>query len=428
MDTEILRTLRNSLAPALGVTEPAAVALGAAEAYRAVGGEIKRITLKIDPALYKMGHACMIPGTRRFGLEIAAALGAIAGQPDLRLQVLQGVDADSLTQAVRLVEAGNIRLEVLDDHEGGIHIDAQVTTSRGNGVAVILDSHDNVVFVSSGEERVYDARRVDPERGEKQAQGLEWREILSFVRRVDPESIQFVLDMAGLNQCLLEEGLAQDFGLGVGRAMSRLGEACAGREALEFRARRDVAAACDARLGGASVPAMSLAGSGSHGITASLPILAVAADLGVSEVLVARSLALSFLLTIHLKSLAGRLSAFCGCAATAAVGASAGLALLLGGSNRQIGNAAEIVAADVTGIICDGANFGCSLKTSTGAGSAVRAALLAMENIAVPPQCGIVGAQLEETLLNIGRISVPGMRGTDKTILEILQSRQVSEF
>ncbi len=227
-----------------------------------------------------------------------------------------------------------------------------------------------------------------------------------------------------MNRALAEEGLAGNWGIGAGAALAELvKDQNLGRDVVT-KAQTLIAAASDARLGGASKPAMSIHGSGLHGVTASLILAVMAEEKKVERERLIRGLALAFLLTSYIKEFSGRLSAFCGCAVTAAVGASAGIVYLLSGTREQIGFAVKNMAGDVTGMLCDGANLSCSLKTSTGAAAAIKAALLALNDIVVPHGNGIVDRDVDLTIRNIGRISSPGMVETDKVVLDIMAERR----
>ena len=420
----LLHILKDEMKPALGVTEPVAVALASARAYQAVGGEVERIRVTTDPALFKTGLCCMIPGTNHTGFAIAAVLGVLVGKPDLELEVLRDIDEEALSKASSLLKKGIVDIGVKDDH-AGIYVEVAVVTSNGVGTTIIQGAHTRVVLVKANEQVLYAREETENTSESMQITDYPVDALIRFAKRVDYEEIEFVLEAVEVNKRLAQEGLSGRFGMRAGAVMYQNNKDKTIQEDPEAWARTLVAAACDARLGGAQQPAMSIAGSGCHGITASLPIAVLAESKGSEKEQLARAVALSFLITIYIKAYSGKLSSFCGCAVTAAVGASAGTVFLLGGNDEQIGHAIANMAADVTGIICDGANFGCALKTSTGAGSAVRAALLALSGAAIPADSGIVGLTPEETIKNIGKISTPGMVETDRVILDIIRDRMI---
>jgi len=419
IEKELLKVLKDEMKPSVGCTEPVAVALASSKAYQAVGGELTEISITTDPALFKTSRTCVVPGTNVTGYTLTAVLGILVGEPSLELEVLKRVDEKSVIKAKSWLKKGIVEV-AMKEGEVGIYVEAVVRTSKGVGRAVIRSTHTNIVLVEANGKVIYKKKEGSKEEKHFSITSLKVTDLIRFVEGIPFEDIRFVLDAVKMNQELAQEGLNGRLGMGVGANMlSLLGENKIADDPITS-AQILVASATDARFGGTTKPAMSIAGSGSHGITATLPVAIMAERMGIGEEKLARAIALSLLLTIYIKTYSGRLSAFCGCAVTAAVGASAGTVYLLGGDNEQIGYAIKNMAADVTGIICDGGNFSCALKTSTGAGAAVRAALLVLKGVVIPDDIGIVGRGVEETIKNMGRISSPGMVETDKVILDIV--------
>jgi len=419
IEKELLKVLKDEMKPSVGCTEPVAVALASSKAYQAVGGELTGISITTDPALFKTSRTCVVPGTNVTGYALTAVLGILVGEPSLELEVLKRVDEKSAAKAKSWLKKGIVEV-AMKEGEVGIYVEAVVRTSKGVGRAVIRSTHTNIVLVEANGKVIYKKKEGGKEEKHPSITSLKVTDLIRFVEGIPFEDIRFVLDAVKMNQELAQEGLNGRLGMGVGANMlSLLGENKIADDPITS-AQILVASATDARFGGTTKPAMSIAGSGSHGITATLPVAIMAERMGIGEEKLARAIALSLLLTIYIKTYSGRLSAFCGCAVTAAVGASAGTVYLLGGDNEQIGYAIKNMAADVTGIICDGGNFSCALKTSTGAGAAVRAALLVLKGVVIPDDIGIVGRGVEETIKNMGRISSPGMVETDKVILDIV--------
>ena len=419
IEKELLNILKDEMKPSVGCTEPAAVALASSKAYQAVGGELTGISITTDPALFKTSRTCVVPGTNVTGYILTAVLGILVGEPSLELEVLKHVDEKSVAKAKSWLKKGIVEV-AMKEGEVGIYVEAVVRTSKGVGRAVIRDTHTNIVLVEANGKVIYKKKKGSKEEKHFSITSLKVTDLIRFVEEIPFADIKFVLDAVKMNKELAQEGLNGRFGMGVGANMlSLLGENKIADDPITS-AQILVASATDARFGGATKPAMSIAGSGSHGITATLPVAVMAERMGIGKERLARAITLSLLLTIYIKTYSGRLSAFCGCAVTAAVGASAGAVYLLGGDDEQVGYAIKNMAADVTGIICDGGNFSCALKTSTGAGAAVRAALLALKGVVIPDDIGIVGRGAEETIKNMGRISFPGMVETDKVILDIV--------
>ena len=416
----ILNILRGEVKPALGVTEPVSVALAAAKAYQTIGGKLKSIRILVDPSLFKNAFFCMIPGTDDFGLELAAVLGVMKGVPEAGMEVLKKVGKKDAGEARALLRDVPVKVSIKSGHIG-LHVRAEVTTSRGTGSVLIEKKHDHVTLVKKKGKIVYRAaRKSEAGTGSDEFKNLTIADLVHFAGNVPSKEIRFVLDAAEMNSALAREGLRARWGMGAGlqlHALMRKGKLA--RDAVS-RSQINVAAATDARLGGAKLPAMSVAGSGTHALTAVLPIVAMAKQLKIGKEKMTRAIALSLLVTIYMKMFTGRLSAFCGCAVTAGSGAAAGIVMMLGGGEKEIGHAIINMAADVTGIICDGANFGCSLKTSTGAASALKAAFLALNGTVMKAGSGIVGRTVEETIRNMGDLSSKSMDAVNNGILDIM--------
>jgi len=418
--SELLSLLKSEMKPALGVTEPVAVALAVAKAYQAIKGDVQGITVTTDPALYKTGVSVVVPGTHETGFAMAAILGVLVGNPDLELEVLKSVDDASVSRA-KLMLAEDIVTTMIKGGQVGIYVEALVRTTNGMAKTVIRKSHTNIVLVEASGVVVFRKAKEGNTQKHFDITTLKVADLVAFAEEVPSKDIEFVLDAVTMNRELAEQGMTGRYGMAVGAAMVKINSMGTMNEDPANTAKILVASACDARLGGAQKTAMSIAGSGCHGVTATLPVMVMAEWLNLGKERLARAVALSFLVTLYIKAFSGRLSAFCGCAVTAAAGASAGIAYLLDGKTKRIENAIANVAADVTGIICDGGNFGCALKTSTGASSAIRAAKLALQGVVIPAGSGIIGKTIEETIQNVGRISSPGMVQTDKVILTIIE-------
>ena len=416
----IISLLKEEMRPALGVTEPAAISLACAVVYQRLGGDLRRIELTLDPGVFKNAFSCGIPGTAESGIETAALLGVLAGEPDLSLEVLKNLREEHISRARQLKEKGFVSVEISKE-DPGIFIKARVGTDRGDAETLIRDRHDKIVEVGVNGEQVFQKNADQASSGDRyNITSLNLEEIKTFVETAPFGDISFVLKAAEMNKALADAG-KEGPGMGVGLGLERLVSAGKIAEDAVTTARILTARAVDARMGGIPRPAMSICGSGDHGIIAVMPLIALAGMYGFGDEPLARAIVLSYLVTIFIKQVSGRLSAFCGCAVAAGTGAAAGGAYLLGGGIEQIGGAIMNMAADITGIICDGGNYGCALKASTGAGSAVINALLAMEGVVIPEKSGIVGKTVEETMRNMGRIASPGMVQTNDTILDILR-------
>ena len=426
--------LRIQVAPALGCTEPAAVALCTAAAGSLLSDrDLESMELWVDPGIYKNAFAVSIPGAEgAVGTAWAGALGFYGGDPSLKLQVLEPLSGDSMEKARRLIEAGKVKIDLLKDKEG-IYIKAKLTTADEVAEAVIEDSHDDLKSLKHNGVPVQNHPLLSSStqdhseiyRLEEFLKGKTLEELIALVEGMDDEDFDFVMEGVKYNLELSKHGLTFGGGLAVGKTLELLVEKGFAKKDMILDARILASSACDARMSGAKLPAMSSAGSGNHGLTAILPIWAVKKHMASpdpKEVL--RAIALSHVVTGYIKSHTGRLSAVCGCSVAAGAGAAAGVAYLMGGNLRQIASAIKNLIGDLAGIICDGAKASCALKLATAAGTAVQSALFSLHGLDVKDSGGIIDFTPEQTLRNVGQISTRGMIETDRVILQIMIEKQ----
>ena len=415
--------LKEEMGPSLGVSEPAAIALATAKAYEAIGGELKSIKLIIDPGVYKNGFSCAIPGTKEMGNELAAILGVLAGDTNLELKVLSNIKKDDIEKAKEL---RNKNIAIVDIKEGAqdIFIDANVETDKGLGHVVIEKKHTNIVLIEANGKRLYESEFNNNEKVEKEfdLRGLKLDDFIEYVETVSFSDVKFTLKAVEMNNELAKIGMCGS-AMGLGKALNELIQEKRLSDDIVSYAQILTGYAVDARMGGMAKPAMMISGSGDHGIIATMPLFAIAERENIGEEQLARAIALSYLITIYIKGYSGRLSAFCGCAVAAGTGVSAAIVYLLGGNKTQIGYTINNMASNITGMICDGGNFGCSLKAMTAASAATQSALFALKDVHIPNYSGIVGNTFEETMQNMGKIASPGMLDTDKVILDIMLNR-----
>ncbi|MFZ7126009.1 MAG: serine dehydratase subunit alpha family protein [Desulfobacterales bacterium] len=426
--------LRMEVAPALGCTEPVAIALGAAAAASLMPDRrFDRLDVWVDPNIYKNGLAVAIPGTGgASGLDMAAALGAVGGDPGRRLEVLAGVDDHDVSRARALIDENQVDIHLLGEHQG-LYIRTRATRGSDAAESVIEMLHDNIVSLTfNGEPAKLDSV-PEAEVRLKKTRLLEleaWLKTLSLealvdlVDGLDDEDYAFLEDGVDTNMRLAEYGLKHGPGLGLGMAFDRLARQRLICRDMVLSARILASAAADARMAGVSLPAMSSAGSGNHGLTAILPIRAVRDFVDCEPEAFLKAVALSHILTGTIKAHTGRLSAVCGCSVAAGAGAAAGVAYLLGGAVRHISGAVCNLIMDLAGVICDGAKAGCALKLATAAGAAVCSALFSLQGVNVAVTDGIIGASAEKTLENVGKLSTQGMVETDRTILQIMLEKR----
>ena len=430
--------LQIQVAPALGCTEPVAIALGAAAAASLLPEKkFEVIEIWVDPNIYKNGLAVSIPGTDGLsGLDMASALGATGGDPNLRLEVLDSVGDADVAAAVKLVEAGRVKVNLLRDRSG-LYIKTAVTGGGHKAETVITGLHDNIVSLALDGEPItsHDLLPDTEEAGSKSRlaeleawlQSLTLDQLLELLDDLDDEDLKFLESGIEVNMRLADYGLKHGSGLGVGRTLERLVRQGLMKRDMVTAARILASSAADARMSGVKLPAMSSAGSGNHGLTAILPIVAIEDFIEVDHRTVLEAIGLSHIITAYVKAYTGRLSAICGCSVAAGAGATAGVTYLMGGTKHHIAGAIKNLAEDLAGVICDGAKGGCALKLATAAGTAVQAALFSLQGVNVSFTDGIIGRSPEDTMKNIGTLTTQGMIETDRTILNIMLEKQFSD-
>lgn len=434
-EAEIIELIRKEVKPALGCTEPIAVALAVAKAMEIVedrcghDGPEWRMggawTLKIDVSgnILKNGMGVGIPGTGMVGLHIAAALGAVCGKSEYGLEVLHDLNDASISKAKEMVEEKNVTVGLAEtDHK--LYVKATVLNRNGHSAcAVIEDDHDNIVETWFDQTQLTASRKTGNDEAPSQKSTLDYkltiREIVDFASTVAYEDIKFILESRTLNLALAEEGLKGSYGLKVGYAISlSANREVFGEDFLSY-AMSLTAAASDARMAGCTLAAMSNSGSGNQGITVTMPVIAYSLKYGTDDDKLARALVLSHLVAIHIKGYVGKLSALCGCV-IASTGSSCGLVYLRGGDYEQICASIKNMIGNITGMVCDGAKVGCAMKVASGVSSALQSAVLAREGICISEHDGIIEKDIEKTIQNLGRIGSVGMQNTDNMILDIM--------
>jgi L-cysteine desulfidase len=438
MDFTVKDILQMEVAPALGCTEPVAIALGAAAARALMGDDdIESIEIWVDPNIYKNGIAVSIPGTGGLsGLNTAAALGAFGGDPALKLEVLASIDADAVRQTQALMDAGQVKVNLLPAI-GRLYIRTSIQGKRHTAESVIENLHDNIVSLSLDGKPVAEHSLLAPITGDGHAKRsladlenwlkqLSLANLLKLIDNLDAADFAFLEEGIDFNLNLAQFGLKHGSGLGIGKTLERLVRQKIIKKDMITSARIMASAAADARMAGVKMPAMSSAGSGNHGLTAILPIVAVKEFAVAEHQTVLEAIALSHIITGYVKAYTGRLSAVCGCSVAAGAGATAGVAYLLGGDISHIAGAIKNLIMDLAGVICDGAKAGCALKLATAAGTAVQAALFALQGVTVQPTDGIIALSPEDTMKNVGTLTAQGMIETDRTILSIMLEKKFS--
>ncbi len=420
--------------PALGCTEPVAVALAAASAASLLPGRgVDAIDVWVDPNIYKNGTAVTIPGTGNLnGLDAAAAVGACGGDPTLGLEVLNPLDQEALAKAREILAHNQVAIHLFED--SGLHIRVTVISGSDRAEAEIRELHNQIVALSLNGAAITDSPLLSPaaDQSGKSAlalmeawlMNLSLAEIYEMIDQLDEDDLQFLKKGVEFNVRLAEHGLKYGSGLGIGKAIDRLLKQKLLVRDMATSARILTSAAADARMSGVNLPAMSSAGSGNHGLTAILPIWAIKDFVDHDEETVLRAIGLSHIITAYVKAHTGRLSAVCGCSVAAGAGATAGITYLVGGNVDHMAGAIKNIMEDLAGVICDGAKAGCALKLNTAAGAAVQAALFSLQGINVKDTDGIIGHSPEQTVRNLGKLSHEGMAAADRTILTIMREKK----
>ena len=426
--------LRIEVAPALGCTEPSAVALCCAAAKSLLTEKVLNgIELWVDPNVYKNGMGVAIPGAGGAkGIGLAAALGAICGKAELKLEVLAAIDDLSLQTARDFVRDKKVTVNIDRDTEG-IYIKSLIHADGSIAEAVIEKLHDNLTVLRLNGKKVLVNKLITTlEEDKSELSKLEeWlklkslEDLIGLLDDIDNDDVAFLEEGLKYNLELYKYGLTYGSGLGVGKTLDRLAiEGLLSRDMI-LAAKIMASAAADARMAGVKLPAMSSAGSGNHGLTAVLPVWAIKDYIVLEdEELIFKAIALSHVVTAYIKSFTGRLSAVCGCSIAAGAGATAGITFLMGGNINHIASSIKNLISDLAGVICDGAKSSCALKLSTAAGTAVQSALFSLHGISVERHDGIIASTAEQTMKNVGRLSTDGMIDTDRTILQIMIDNQ----
>jgi len=416
----LVSILKDQVVPALGCTEPTAVAYAAAKAKEVLGEEVKTMDIYCDKNIIKNGKEVGIPGTHEKGILVAAALALIVGKSDYRLEVLKEVTDESLERAMELINTDMFNLELKKDTDG-LYIEVVAKGMTKTSRVIIRKTHLNIVLVEKNGETLFSAEvaknEVPKPAIRERLKEFKISDFKEFVDNVEFEKIAFINDGIVMNKKMGWEGLHGNLGIGFGKMLNT------DEADFEKYAKSLTAAASEARMAGALLPVMSSAGSGNHGLVAILPVAVVGENLKLDNETIVRGVTLSHLVTIYIKTYTGSLSPVCGCAVAAGVGASAGLAYIMGGTMTQIEGAIKNMIAGISGMICDGAKIGCAYKLSVSVSSCIDAAEMAMRNIFIPSSDGILDVTAERSIQNLGKVSSIGMLNTDDTILEVMMDR-----
>lgn len=420
----ILQILEKEMVPALGCTDPAGIAYAAALARKYANGDIRKISSFLSANIIKNAAAVCIPRTDgRCGVALAIALGAFGGDPDKGLEVFSDITEGQIQAAESFVAAGRLQLQV-SDLDKKLYIRLEVETDEDLVEVIIEDSYTNIVSLKVNGDIRISLEKTNLEKEELLPyESLSLRSILEFAETVPLEKLNVIRQAAEMNMVIAEEGMKEEYGIALGpnmRESIRQGILSGdyGNTAMMW-----VAAATDARMAGCDIPVVSNTGSGNQGLASTIPVISIARKMGVSDEKMIRALAISSLVTIYIKSRLGFLSAVCG-AVIAGAGTACGVGYLLGGREKELLSALKSVLGDVTGMVCDGAKAGCSMKVATSTQAGVLAALLAVKGFGITGTDGVVDDEEERTIDNFIRVATVGMEGMDRVLLDIILKKE----
>lgn len=417
---QIIALIKREVVPAIGCTEPIAVALCVAKATETLGCHPENIKVFLSANILKNAMGVGIPGTDMIGLPIAVALGALIGKSEYELEVLKASNPEAVEAGKKMIESQCIDIALKENIEEKLYIEAVCTHGNDSATAIISGGHTNFVYISRNQDVLLDNRT--PASAEAQAAHVELtlRKVFDFATTAPLEEIEFILEARRLNKNAAERSFQGKYGHELGRMLrnSQTERNIMGNNTFTHILSY-TSAACDARMAGAMIPVMSNSGSGNQGIAATLPVVVYAEDNHNSEEELTRALILSHLTAIYIKQSLGRLSALCGCV-VAATGSSCGITYLMGGGYQQVMYAVQNMIATLTGMICDGAKPSCALKLTSGVSTAVMSAIMAMEQKCVTAVEGIIEENVNQSIRNLTKIGSEGMNETDKLVLDIM--------
>lgn len=425
MDTKrierIIRLIHREVVPAIGCTEPVAVALCVAKATEILGKRPEAIELRLSGNMIKNAMGVGIPGTGMIGLPIAVALGALVGKSEYGLEVLRDVNAEALEAGTQYIAENRIKISHHQNPPSNLYIEVEMQSGDDRAKAIISGSHTNFIYLSRNEEVLLEQTGESTESSEEEDIELTESIVYEFATTTPLEKIRFMLEAGIMNRDAARLGLREDYGHGLGKVIKEYGVRLFGDTPIRHILAM-TSAACDARMGGAQVAVMSNSGSGNQGITCTLPVMCYAEDINASEEQLIRALTLSSLTSIYIKQSLGRLSALCGCV-VASTGASAGLVMLMGGGYEEVCAAIKNMVANLTGMICDGAKPSCAMKITSGVSTAMMSAMLAMSGKCVSSQEGIICDDIDRTVHNLTSIGREAMTETDQHVLQIMTNK-----
>ena len=424
---EIIALMNREIIPAIGCTEPIAVALCVAKATETLGCRPERIEARLSANVLKNAMGVGIPGTGMTGLPIAMALGAIVGKSEYELEVLKDADANAVEEGKKMIDAKCIDVDLKYNISEKLYIEIEVFAGGASAMAIISGGHTRFIHVSRCGEVLFSAEATSSQESaaptvEVKDPELTLKRVWDFAMTAPVEELRFILEAKRLNMNAAYESLKGEYGHAIGKLFRSESERNVMGDTLHCQIVGMTTAACDARMAGAMIPVMSNSGSGNQGLTSTVPVAVYAEQIGANEEQTIRSLILSNLTVIYIKQSLGRLSALCGCV-VAATGSSCGITYLMGGGYQEVTYAVKNMIANLAGMICDGAKPSCAMKCASGVSTAVVSALMAMNNRCVKSVEGIIDDDVDKSIRNLTDIGRDAMTHTDAMILKIMTSK-----
>ena len=417
---QIIALINKEVVPAIGCTEPMAVALATARATEALGSRPAKIKALLSANILKNAMGVGIPGTGMIGLPIAIALGALIGKSEYQLEVLRDLTLETLEEGKTYINEKRIDISLKDDITEKLYVEIICTSADGrSSSAIIAGSHTNFVYVCSPDGVVLDKQHTISSESDDNDIRLSMKMVHEFATTAPLDEIRFILKTKDYNMNAARKAILGNYGHNLGKTIDRpLAQGIFGKSIFSHIIAR-TASACDARMGGALIPVMSNSGSGNQGICATNPVAVYANENENTEEELIRALTLSHLTAIYIKQSLGKLSALCGCV-VASIGSSCGITYLMGGDYQHICRSVKNMIANLTGMICDGAKPSCALKISSGVSTAILSALLSMEGKCVSSAEGIIDDDVDRSIHNLTSIGADAMRATDDMVLNIM--------
>ncbi|MBR5706618.1 MAG: serine dehydratase subunit alpha family protein [Bacteroidaceae bacterium] len=419
-NADIIKLVKREVIPAVGCTEPMAVALCTAYAAETLGKTPEKIDIALSANILKNAMGVGIPGTGMIGLPIAVAIGALYGKSEYGLEVLKETTPDRVEKGKEYIGKGGINITLKDGITEKLYIEVCCKAGQDASTAIIAKDHTNLIYLAKGNQVIKDNRKILSEtESEQEEEELTLKQVYDFATTAPLKDIEFINEARRLNEEASNNALKGNYGHNLGKTLTRpLGKGVMG-DSIFSHILTATSCACDARMAGAMIPVMCNSGSGNQGIAATMPVVVFARENHNTEEELTRALMLSHLTAVYIKQSLGRLSALCGCV-VAATGSSCGITYLMGGSYQQVAYSVKNMIANLAGIVCDGAKPSCSLKVSSGVSTAVLSAIMAIQNDVVTSVEGIIEDDVDKCIHNLTRVGSQGMNETDRLILDIM--------